>query len=276
MKKLSVIVAAYNAEPYIDRCIRSIISQKADTEIVVVDDGSEDRTLEILEKYKDEIKLIALEQNGGSVARTRNIGLENACGEFITYCDADDWYQPGALHKILEAQEKTDADIVRFSYLQIFANGVKWQPKTAFQTGFVPKERFCESVYPLFIGGIDLNSVCCAIFRREIVEHIRFSLAFQTAEDAAFSIEAYTGANSVLFLNEPLYCYYCRSDGLTGAGLSVIKKYKCNFYLMQKTLRFLPQWGMDTSVWRIRTMLRPFKITVDKIRRQRKSVKDKI
>lgn len=70
------------------------------------------------------------------------------------------------------------------------------------------------------------------------MEHIRFSLAFQTAEDAAFSIEAYTGANSVLFLNEPLYCYYCRSDGLTGAGLSVIKKYKCNFYLMQKTLRF--------------------------------------
>ncbi len=276
MKKLSVIVAAYNAEQYIDRCISSILSQKADTEIVVVDDGSQDSTLEILEKYKNQIKLIALEQNGGSVARTRNIGLENARGEFITYCDADDWYQPGALRKILAAQEKANADIVRFSYLQIFENGVKWQPKVAFENEFVPKNRFCKSVYPLFIGGIDLNSVCCAIFRRKIVEHIRFPLAYQTAEDAAFSIEAYTGANSVLFLDEPLYCYYCRRDGLTGVGLSVIKKYKCNFYLMQKMLRFLPKWEMNTVVWRIRTMLRPFKITVDKIRRQRKSVKDKI
>ena len=267
MKRLSVIVAAYNAEAYIDRCISSILSQNADVEIVVVNDGSTDKTSDILARYS-EIKLVELEKNSKNIARVRNIGLENASGEFITYCDADDFYMPDALNKILELQQKTDADIVRFSHMLVFEDGSRKRPfDGTFEDEFVEKSGFVEKVYPYFIDGIGLNSVCLAVFRRKVVENIRFDEYFQTAEDAAFSIEAYTNANSVLFCSEPFYCYYRHGNSLTGSGLSIYKKYKYNFAFAKKTLRFLPQWGMNTLAWRIRAMLRPLKITIDKIRR---------
>ena len=271
MKKLSVIVAAYNAEKYIDRCISSILCQGVDAEIVVVDDGSDDATRDILKKYSDKIKLIALDENGGNVAVARNIGLDNAEGEFITYCDADDWYIDGALDKILKIQSETNADIVRFPCKRVFSDGrEETMQSEMFDETFVRKCDFPQKVYPYFIKGIDLNSVCLAIFRRETIKDIRFSEKFRTAEDAAFSIEAYTNALSAAFYNEPLYCYYQHDEGLTGKGIGVFKKYKYNFYFSLKILKFLPEWGMNTAEWRAKAMLRIARVTVSKIRRLRK------
>lgn len=268
MEKLSVIVAAYNAEKYIERCVNSIISQGVNAEIIVVDDGSTDKTRKILEGYKDKVKLIALDKNGGSVSAARNIGLNHASGGLIAFCDADDWYMPGAFKRVLELQTKSDADIIRFSYFITFPDGRRKLPdERIIENKLITKTAFREKIYPYFVNGIVLNSVWGAVFKRQVIENIRFPLNFKTAEDAAFAVEAYTRAESVLLCNEPLYCYYRHDTSLTGLGLSIYKKYKYNFYLTRKILRFLPQWGMDTVPWRIKTILRPLKLTASKIRR---------
>ena len=94
MIKISAIVPVYNAEEYIERCLKSLISQSigSDIEIIVVNDGSTDRTQKILESYKlknDNIKIFSIENNG--VSHARNLGIQYAKGEYITFVDADDW-----------------------------------------------------------------------------------------------------------------------------------------------------------------------------------------
>lgn len=103
MYKLSVIVPAYNCEKYVSRCIDSILSQTgADIEIIVVNDGSTDNTLEVLEGYSDKINLITKDNSG--VSSARNTGLERATGDFavmgifsITYCRRWKWQMPRML-----------------------------------------------------------------------------------------------------------------------------------------------------------------------------------
>ena len=93
MTKLSVIVPVYNAENYLERCLDSLIEQTLDEiEIICVDDNSADKSLEILKKYakKDErLRYIHCDINGGE-SKARNIGLDNANGEFIAFVDNDD------------------------------------------------------------------------------------------------------------------------------------------------------------------------------------------
>ena len=266
--KLSVIVAAYNAEKYIKRCVNSILSQEADAEVVVVDDGSTDRTRAILEGFGSKIRLIALDKNGGSAAAARNVGLTHATGDWITFCDADDWYPPGALERMLRLQQQSGADIVRFSYDIALPDGSTRRLKGDFLDALVEKREFPKKIYPLFINGIALNSVWGAVFRRQVIAGLQFPPDFQTAEDAVFAMEAYTRANSVRLCPEALYHYYRHTGSLTGAGMGVLQKYRCNFRLARKMLAYLPQWGMDTPLWRLRTLMRPIKITAGKLKRQ--------
>ena len=268
MSKISVIVAAYNAEKYIERCIRSILSQHADMEVVVVDDGSADRTRAILEGYGDSIRLIALAKNGGSAAAARNIGLAAATGDLIAFCDADDWYPPGALDRVVQLQYETNADIVRFSYDVVLPDGrTRIMKEGVFPDSLVEKKEFPKKIYPYFINGIGLNSVWGAVFQRQMIADMRFPPDFLTAEDAVFAMEAYTRANSVLLCSEPLYHYYRHSVSLTGTGMGVLQKYRYNFRLARRMLTYLPRWDMDTPIWRLRTLARPIKITAGKVKR---------
>src|SRR5690554_7984530 len=95
MPKISVIIPVYNKAPYLEQCLNSVINQTyKNLEIIIIDDGSTDNSLEICEKYrkKDErIQLISQENQGVSVAR--NKGIQKASGEWIYFLDADDYLE---------------------------------------------------------------------------------------------------------------------------------------------------------------------------------------
>jgi len=120
---ISVIITAYNRESSIREAIKSVCSQDyEDFELIVVDDGSEDKTLDIIKSLAAEdarIKVVAAEHGG--VAAARNAGLAAASGEYITYLDSDDRYYPGAL-KIM-AEEIGDADVLIYDAKEVFPDG---------------------------------------------------------------------------------------------------------------------------------------------------------
>lgn len=271
MPKLSVIVAAYNAGKYLDRCIGALLPQTDSAhncEVIVINDGSTDNTKNVLEKYKNDIKIINLEKNSGSVAKVRNIGLAAAKGEFITFLDADDWYEKNALKIIFDGLEKYNPDIIRFGYTVVYPDNSRELPVKKIERGeFVEKKDFAKKVYPKFINGIELNSVW-AIFRREIVKNIKFCENMRTAEDLAFAIEAYTNAQNVLFVAEPIYCYYRAPGSLTGSGTGILKKYKYNFMISAKILRYLKKWNLNSPKWKILAAVRPIRLTFDKLKRK--------
>ena len=122
MKKISVVVPCYNAAPYLGKCIDHLIGQTIgveNIEVVLVDDASTDNgaTFDIIMKYEQEypdtIIAVSLEENmrqGGA----RNIGISYASGEYLIFCDADDWLMPEALEHVYEAAQEFDADVVEF------------------------------------------------------------------------------------------------------------------------------------------------------------------
>ena len=113
--KLSIIVPAYNAGHSIRRCLNSIPIRE-DIEAIVIDDGSDDNTAEILQDYEEIFRIIyGLENKGVSYAR--NIGIEKAKGEYITFLDADDEFLPDGIDTMLMAMD-LDENIVQFNHLR--------------------------------------------------------------------------------------------------------------------------------------------------------------
>jgi len=116
---ISVIIPVYNGEPYIERSVESVLKQSVkETEILLLDDGSEDGSLamckEYEEKYPDLIKVFTHENMG--VANTRNKGVKLAGGKYIMFLDQDDFFDDGYMQAFLEAAEKNDADVVIGGY----------------------------------------------------------------------------------------------------------------------------------------------------------------
>lgn len=267
--KVSVIVPAYNCSKYINKCIDSIINQTYDDiEPVIVNDGSKDNTREILEQYGDKIKLINKENAG--VAEARNTGIKAATGDYIMFLDSDDYLELDCIEDIVTHQKKYNCDIVRFSYKIVYEDGKQTSPINYFtEEKLIQKSEFKENIYSFFISGIRFNSVWATLYKSDIIKDLSFLSGLKTAEDAIFSLNAYTNAQTVFLYPKQYYNYFQTGAGLTGSGLSVVQKYKCNFIFAKHTLKLLNQWGMGGIKYRILTLMRPIRLTFDKIKRSK-------
>lgn len=264
MKKISVIIPAFNCEKYIERCISSLLCQKgAELEIIAVNDGSTDKTLEKLLKYEEKITVLSIKNSGAAGAR--NAGLSCASGDFLMFIDADDYLKDDAVLRIAKVQSENDADIVHFRYEWVNDGGSFFVPECQIKEDmFVKKEDFPNKIYPMFFNGIFLNSVCMSVYRRSVIKDITFRTDMKTAEDAVFSLEAFTNAKSVRFIPDIIYEYYQSNEGLTGKGASVFRKYRDNFTFAAETAKRLKIWGMDNPINYARVFLRPVIVTLDK------------
>ncbi|HAB66354.1 MAG TPA: glycosyltransferase family 2 protein, partial [Firmicutes bacterium] len=117
--KISIIIPVYNGEKFIEDCINSILKQTySNYEIVLVNDGSVDKTREIIESFDNEkIRLFNIENNG--VSNARNFGIEHATGDYILFVDADDKIDNKTLEILINKQKEYDVDIIRYNgYIQ--------------------------------------------------------------------------------------------------------------------------------------------------------------
>lgn len=206
--KVSVIMAGYNAERYVDEALATVVSQSLrDIEIIFVDDGSTDGTLGIVEKYAHDdarIRVLACAHEGAGAAR--NKGLEAARGEYLSFLDADDIFDSQMLEKSYALAKEKQADIVVFKYRDKDLATGKIRPNIGF------------SLPPAYIGknaavgvkGLSWSNPTAwnKIFRREFVQ--KYNLRFQnvaTCNDFAFTKSAIIAANRLFFLNEELLTY---------------------------------------------------------------------
>lgn len=267
MKKVSVIIPSYNSADTIERCINSILdTNKCELEIIVVNDGSSDNTEQILEAYGNRIKYITVENKG--VSNARNIGLSETTAPFVMFIDADDYMDSAAIDTLLSEQEKTGADIVRCTHKYTYENGEEKPCVYDFKKkGFFKKDEFNKYIYPYFVNGILMNTVCMSLFKRDLLEGLQFRLDMHTAEDAVFEIEVYTRAKSVYVVPYAFYNYYQGTGSLTGSGLKIAEKYRCNLIFSHQMAKHLKQWNMNTLLWHIRVWLRPLLLTFNKLKR---------
>ncbi len=126
-EKVSIIIPTYNHGEYIGNCIESIISQTyINWEAIVVNNNSTDNTVEIIKNYNDKRISIINIDNKGIIAKSRNLGIKNAKGDYIAFLDSDDWWYPKKLDVVMA--NKGTADFI-YHHLDIYKNGIKTNKK---------------------------------------------------------------------------------------------------------------------------------------------------
>lgn len=212
--KLSVIVPAYNIENYIGRCLISLINQtEKDIEIIVVDDGSTDRTAEIIDEiddfYPGHLKIVHKE-NGGA-ANARNVALTMAHGDYIGFVDGDDYLDLTMYERMLKKAKEDNADIVTCGYYRI-RDGHFYAKQTEAKDCF-PSKALQDS--SLFLNNVPF--LWNKIFKRELIDRAGayFYNDLRIYEDLVFTYTMILHARCVSQVPEPFYNYVNRGGSLT-------------------------------------------------------------
>jgi len=192
--KLSVIVPAYNAEKTIRQSLDSILAQTRPVdELIVVNDGSTDGTEKILQEYRDAYPAcfrFRTVENGGQ-GRARNIGFDLSSGDWIGYVDSDDWIDPEMYERLIAAAERENADLALCEVLAHFPDG-----STA-------REYIFREDRAMAAAGFANNK----LFRRGLIENVRFPEEKLWYEDAEFTAIAIHRAGKIAHLPDALYHY---------------------------------------------------------------------
>ena len=217
--QISVIVAAYNIEKYLARCLDSICSQTYhNLEIFVVDDGSTDKTPQICDEYaaKDE-RIRVIHQNNMGLSGARNSALKEASGEYIGYVDGDDYIEPDMYENMLDACLQNDAQLAICSYRQIGSE----KEKNLFSGKRYPLTR--EEALEIYICDNKpyhiYNAVWSKLFRRDIVKDVLFPVGHKS-EDIPYTTKALINAQRCVFLDSPYYNYVIdREDSIMNQNI---------------------------------------------------------
>ena len=217
--KVSVIVAIYNSERFLPRCIESIINQSyRNTEILLVDDGSSDNSLKICCAYAAEderIKVIHQENKGVSTAR--NKGLDNVAGEFFLFVDSDDELKTDAIEFLVNDILKYDADMASAVKSWVDSDG---NISSAYEDHSLNVYSGLDMLKLSLDGERQTNSACAKLFRYSTLGKIRFVDGKSINEDGFFLFQCYTLKPKVVQHNESIYLYYINENSNSRAGFS--------------------------------------------------------
>ena len=224
MKKVSIIMPAYNVESTIDKAIESALRQTyKEIELIIIDDGSTDQTLDIIRHYKDRdsrIKYLSIQNSGVSVAR--NLGIENASGDYLMFLDSDDFFSHEAVGNLLKVSIEHSADMVSGSYQKIDANK-NIEENTWLEEGIYTKDRLEKEIYPNLFSSKSLKDLvpltfCTKIYSSNLVKenNIKFTPNIKIGEDNLFSIKCFLKTNKFIYVpDNHFYNYVTNYNSVT-------------------------------------------------------------
>ena len=212
MKKVSVIIPVYKAEYFLDKCVNSIINQTYENlEIILVDDGSPDNSPKMCDEWakKDKrIKVIHKENGGASSAR--NKGLEDCTGDYIYFCDSDDFIEINCIEKLVDKIK--DNDVVIMGYNKV--NGDKITAKV--YNDKLSQNEFISEIIHEWDFGLLWNK----LYKKEFIKS-KFNEKFKIREDLLFNSEYFKNVKKIGLINEPLYNYIDNPNSLTKGAKTI-------------------------------------------------------
>lgn len=218
-KRISVIVPVYNVEAYLNRCVDSILAQSfGQLEIILVDDGSTDRSPAICDRYagQDERIRVIHKENGG-LSDARNAGLRIATGEYIGFVDSDDWIEPDMYKDMYEAAVKYDAQVAVCRYAEVYKDRVvdgSQGDVVLLNRNEVLDIYICEHPqYKIY------NSVWSKLFCRKVIEDLQFPKG-RNSEDIVFTTKAFCRLEHCVYLDRAYYNYVREREGSIMNGFS--------------------------------------------------------
>ena len=203
MCMVSVVMPAYNAERFIEQAIESVFQQDVRLELIVINDASSDRTEDIIQTYlKDERIVYVKNACNQGVAKSRNIGVQRAKGEYIAFLDADDWWEKGKLKKQVKVLEERGA-VLCYTGRKLYNQEGKELK------GIIPVKEILRYWQLLYSNSIACSSV---LWRREVA--LEFPMKHdEYHEDYMVWLKCLKKYEVVYGINEPLLCYRMSEKG---------------------------------------------------------------
>ena len=213
---ISVIIPVYNMELYLERCLDSVLNNTyRKLEVICIDDGSKDRSLEILRRYEAaDPRVVVIAKENGGVSSARNAGLDRMTGEFVTFVDPDDFVHPQYVEVLLAAQRLSGSDNIIGKFLQ-----------TRSTEALNDYPRYALSAHDIdIISAVDAcrysvanSGVSCKLISRDSIGNVRFPKEFSYGEDTLFFLDLYSMQPymKVGIIPHALYYYFVgRADSL--------------------------------------------------------------
>ena len=215
---ISIIVPIYNVEPYLRRCVDSLLRQTyEDFELILVDDGSPDGCGAICDAYAAaDYRVRVIHKPNGGLSDARNAGMEMAEGQYIAFVDSDDWVAPEYLARLLAALEGSNADICECDVFRTEgenpASAAAQSPREVFHTA--------AALEQLVHDGVFRQHVWNKLYRREVINHICFPKG-KTNEDEFWTYQVFGNAKRVVKIRDVLYFYFQRPGSIMGQSYSL-------------------------------------------------------
>lgn len=217
MSKVSIIIPTYNSYQFMGKCLASLERQTYNEfEIVIIDDCSTDDTYGKIQDYMlntaMDIKLYRLEKNSGPGV-ARNFGILNSTGEWIAFCDSDDWYEDEFLQKTIKEVETSKADIVMVDYYTVYGNDKKTcNGYTSLLKDFTTKKEIIAYSRP---------SLCNLLVKKMLLIENQIPNLYN-GEDIATIPILLSKAERISIIDQPLYNYYLRENSISNRADSSI------------------------------------------------------
>ncbi|MBQ1298826.1 glycosyltransferase family 2 protein [Candidatus Saccharibacteria bacterium] len=254
---VSVIVPVYNGEKTIGQCLDSLVEQShKKIKIICVDDGSTDGTSEILNRYRKKYRRVQIiNQKNGGRSLARNTGLKAVKTKYVMFCDSDDWYEKNMCENMIDAMERSRADLVVCGVNMVYEthDEMKESDENYYKLNYSGEQQIDDEKISKTNG-----SVCNKIFKMDVVRgnKICFPKDLNTAEDYYFYCAYMSVSKTVYFLNQKLYNYRRHDNSIMSNNFNkkklsmddilvaekIFNFYRKNGFIMEHKDLFWRQW----------------------------------
>lgn len=256
MPAISIIVPVYKVEPYLRRCVDSILGQSyADFELILVDDGSPDNCPAICDEYAArDSRVVVIHQENGGVSKARNAALDIARGQYIMFCDGDDFVSPQWCEAILNVITQCPLAWIVCNVFLAYPDGTFRLKKETEEEASFRNATF----YELFKSSLD-GSPCNKIYNRMVLGEysIRFNEAYKIGEDTDFNMRYLSYCDDIIFVPQGLYYYWQNAASTINAyNPYSFDDYRHTFFdrLPYIDVEYMDEY-MDNWLWRFVNML---------------------
>lgn len=222
MTVISIIVPIYNVEPYLHRCVDSLLTQTfRDFELILIDDGSPDNCPAICDDYaRQDKRIVVIHQKNAGLSAARNAGLDCATGEYIAFIDSDDWVHPEYLERLYRALVDAQADLALCSLLTVCddPSNPRHNRSVLIPSGVMSQQDMVRKLTQPDPWRYVV--ACCKLYRRHIFDHLRYPVGFQH-EDEALWHRVIAACSRIVCISDPLYFYYQHPTSIMGTPYSI-------------------------------------------------------
>lgn len=253
---ITFVIPAFNKEYYIVPCIESILAQEyIDYEIVLVDDGSNDRTSQICDLYASINNVKIIHKKNGGLVSARIAGCKLACGKYIACVDADDWIDKKyilVLKKVIE--EQNYPDIICFNFYEYKNEKIKETKE--FSERLYNKKDIIEYIYPKLIHNDKAEyfspSLCNKIFKNDLYinNQIKINKKITIGEDGACLIPCVYNAKRIVSISNCLYYYRINDYSMTNNKREYMWNYPLYIYKQIKEMVNISEYGFEEQLYR--------------------------